>query len=327
MRETIYRLLRKTDNGDWISKGYDLFIMAVAFVSILPLTVKPSHQTGMFPEVVNTMEIVTVYILFMDYIFRWIVHDYISGDDSVWAFVRYPFTPFAIVDLLSLLPSIGLLGPGFMILRLLRIFKILHYSKSFQYMINVFRNERRTLLSVLLIALAYIFFSALVMFTYEPETFDNFFHALYWATTALTTVGYGDVYPKTQIGMLISMLSSLFGIAVIAMPAGIVTAGFIEEVSAEKERRGEDQNSEEQDREDQGRIERNSEEQHGKEQDSEEQHGNEQDSEERHKKEQNSEEQSSQEQHGKEQDSEEQNSEERNSGEQGREEEDADHEQ
>ncbi len=86
-----------------------------------------------------------------------------------------------------------------------------------------------------MIAIAYIFISALAMFAYEPDTFDSFFHALYWATTALTTVGYGDVYPVTDVGKLISMVSSLFGIAVIAMPAGIITSSFMEEISRDKE--------------------------------------------------------------------------------------------
>ncbi len=76
----------------------------------------------------------------------------------------------------------------------------------------------------------YIFVSGLIMFVNEPETFDNFFDALYSATTALTTVGYGDVYPTTDLGKFISMASSLFGIAVIALPAGIITGGFLEQI-------------------------------------------------------------------------------------------------
>ena len=112
---------------------------------------------------------------------------------------------------------------------------MLYYSKTFSYVANVFKNERKTLGYVLIIALAYIFVSALAMFAYEPDTFDNFFEALYWATTALTTVGYGDVYPVTEVGRLISMISSLFGIAVIAMPAGVVTAGFMDEIGRAKE--------------------------------------------------------------------------------------------
>ncbi|MEG0115428.1 MAG: potassium channel family protein, partial [Hydrogenoanaerobacterium sp.] len=85
-----------------------------------------------------------------------------------------------------------------------------------------------------IIAISYIFVSALAMFCYEPDTFDSFFDALYWATTALTTVGYGDVYPLTHVGQFISMASSLFGIAVIALPAGVITGGFMEEIANAK---------------------------------------------------------------------------------------------
>ena len=60
--------------------------------------------------------------------------------------------------------------------------------------------------------------------------FDSFFDALYWATTTLTTVGYGDVYPVSDLGRVISMLSSIFGIAVIALPSGVITAGYLEEL-------------------------------------------------------------------------------------------------
>ena len=120
---------------------------------------------------------------------------------------------------------------------MLRIFKAFHYSDSFTYIINAFKKEKRTLGSVLIIALAYIFVSALAMFSYEPETFDSFFDALYWATTALTTVGYGDVYPLSDVGKLISMISSLFGVAVISLPAGIITASFVEEINKAKEKR------------------------------------------------------------------------------------------
>lgn len=128
-----------------------------------------------------------------------------------------------------------------MILRLLRLTKILQYSTSFTYIMNVFKKEGKTLFSVLMIAIFYIFVSALVMFVHESaETFPTFFDALYWATTALTTVGYGDVYPHTQLGKLISMISSLFGVAIIAMPAGIVTGGFLEELNLHKVRKEED---------------------------------------------------------------------------------------
>ncbi|NCB09339.1 MAG: two pore domain potassium channel family protein, partial [Bacteroidia bacterium] len=73
----------------------------------------------------------------------------------------------------------------------------------------------------------YIMICALVMFSVEPESFNTFFDAVYWAVVTLTTVGYGDIYPVTVFGKVISMLSSLIGIAIIALPTGIVAAGYM----------------------------------------------------------------------------------------------------
>ena len=77
--------------------------------------------------------------------------------------------------------------------------------------------------------------SALVIFNVEPESFNNFFDAIYWATVSLTTVGYGDIYPVTTLGRVITMISSVFGIAIVALPAGIITAGYMTEIEKNKQ--------------------------------------------------------------------------------------------
>lgn len=235
MREQIYHLIRKANSHEKMSKLYNFMICGVAVLSVVPLMFKTTNT------LLEKIDLITVYILFMDYILRWIVADFtMKKHKGVWAFIIYPFTPLAILDLVSILPSLGLLGKGWRILRMFRITKLFRYSENFSYIANVFEKEKHTLMSVLAIALAYIFISALAMFSYEPETFDSFFDALYWATTALTTVGYGDVYPTTPVGQLISMISSIFGIAVIALPAGIVTGGFLEEINKRKEKEADD---------------------------------------------------------------------------------------
>ena len=76
--------------------------------------------------------------------------------------------------------------------------------------------------------------SALIIFNVEPESFDTLFDAIYWATVSLTTVGYGDIYPVTTAGRVITMLSSVFGIVVVALPAGIITAGYMNAINEEK---------------------------------------------------------------------------------------------
>lgn len=81
--------------------------------------------------------------------------------------------------------------------------------------------------------ITYIFISALIIFNVEPDTFKNFFDALYWSTISLITVGYGDIYTVSEIGKLITMISSILGVAIIARPVSIMTAGYLEEIEKE----------------------------------------------------------------------------------------------
>ena len=73
--------------------------------------------------------------------------------------------------------------------------------------------------------------SALIIISVEPDTFNSFFDAIYWATVSLTTVGYGDIYATSMTGKVITMVSSVFGIAIVALPAGIITAGYMDEIN------------------------------------------------------------------------------------------------
>ena len=84
-------------------------------------------------------------------------------------------------------------------------------------------------------AIGYVLIAALVVFNVEPDTFDSFFDAVYWATVSLTTVGYGDIYPVSSAGRLVTMISSFMGIAVVALPSGIITAGYMEDVKESKD--------------------------------------------------------------------------------------------
>lgn len=229
MRYRLYQIIERAGEGDRPSRIYDIFIVCVALLSLVPLMFKEWN------DVLQWWDLITVYLLLFDYVLRWLTNDFRSGKKGWRAAIAYPFRPMAIIDLLAILPSLGLIPAGFAVLRVLRVVRLLRYSRSLTLVTNVFAAEKDTLLSVLVLAIGYIFVSALVMFVYEPDTFDTFFGALYWATTALTTVGYGDVYPTSDVGKLISMVSSLFGVAIIALPAGIVTGGFLEELKKSNE--------------------------------------------------------------------------------------------
>lgn len=232
MRNQLYEMV-DAGGDDRPSVIYDSTMMVVIIASLMPMCFK-SQSTFLF-----WLDKFAAGVFIIDYIFRWITADYMYPRLKGRAFVIYPFTIWAIIDLLAILPSVTVLGTGFRILKILRllrtfrVIKFLRYSKSIRVIINVLKKEKEPLLAVCFMALGYIFLTALIMFSAEPETFENFFDALYWATTALTTVGYGDIYPVTDIGRLVSMVSSLAGIAVVALPAGIITAGYLSAIKSQ----------------------------------------------------------------------------------------------
>ena len=226
MRNQLYEMV-DAGGDDKPSVIYDTSMMIVIVASLLPMCFK-NQSTFLF-----WLDKSAAGIFIIDYFFRWITADYKFPKLKGRAFAAYPFTPWAIIDLLAILPSLTILGQGFRILKILRllrtfrVIKFFRYSKSIKVIIEVLKKEKEPLLAVCYMALGYIFVTALIMFSTEPDTFNNFYDALYWATTALTTVGYGDIYPVTDIGRLVSMVSSLAGIAVVALPSGIITAGYM----------------------------------------------------------------------------------------------------
>ena len=229
MRNRLYSLL----NGDgraamWYGRVMTILIVA----SLLPLCFKGSSP------ILETIEYACVLVFIVDYLARWATADLKIGKGAL-SFLIYPFTPMAIIDLLSILPVFNALNDALRTLRVLRLFralrafKLIRYSKSASAIAAVFEKQREALLAVLCLAIAYILVSALVIFNVEPDTFNTFFDAVYWAVVSLTTVGYGDLYPSSDVGRTIAMISSLMGVAVVALPSGIITAGLLDELRGE----------------------------------------------------------------------------------------------
>ena len=249
MRKRVYEIIEPSRKGDRPSLAYDIFMLIAITASIVPLMFVEDTQAF------RVIEQITVTIFILDYLLRWMTADYRMGKKA-WSFVLYPFTGWAIVDLLSILPGLSVLSRGFKILRvtrllrILRLVKFIRYTEKIQVLGKVIRKEKGVLLTVLGIAVFYVFLTALIMFNAEPHVnpvtgatvFEDFFDALYWATVTLTTVGYGDLTPVTDIGRLVSMLSSLFGVAIIALPSGVITARYLEELRSQRNRNPKDDN-------------------------------------------------------------------------------------
>jgi len=247
MRKRIYEIIEKAAFEDHLSRVYDIVLIAAIIVSLIPLTFK--HELWWF----RITDKVTVVIFIIDYILRLITADYKYGNHSWKSFVRYPFSPMALIDLISILPSLTIMNNLFKLLRTfrllrtislvratrvtktIRVLKTVRYSRSASIFNRIVRESRNALTVVMLFVISYIFLTALIVFNLEPQVFRHFVDALYWSTLTLTTVGYGDIVPQTLVGKLITMCSSFVGIAVIALPSGIFSASYITILNRERE--------------------------------------------------------------------------------------------
>lgn len=237
VRKRVYEIIEVAETGDFWSTFYDIFMMTTISISLVPLVTKSNAA------VFQWIELVTTLLFVIDYGLRFWTAD-LKLKRATRSFLLYPITPMAVIDLVSILPSLSFVGNGFRlfkILRLLRtlraarVFKFFRYSQSIQMIENVFRKQKESLLAVCGLVVAYILISALIIFSVEQDTFESFFEAIYWSTISLTTIGYGDICAVSILGKIITMISSIFGIAVVALPAGILTAGYVHELE-EKQR-------------------------------------------------------------------------------------------
>jgi voltage-gated potassium channel len=229
-------------NESLISRLYDWLMLLAIVIGIIPLMFREQYRLFWY------FDLFSGSCFIIDYIFRWITADLNSNKKGFVAYLYYPFTPMAVIDLLTILPTLNLLSPTFKVMRFSRLLKVLRVIKFIRYfeplgiILSVIRKQKKILCTVLSLAVFYVFITALIMFNAEEEIdprtgqylFRNFFDAFYWAASTLTTVGYGDIYPISDLGRTISIISSMVGIAIIALPSGIVTAGYMDELKNRK---------------------------------------------------------------------------------------------
>ena len=244
MRRRIFEVIEVAEDKDILSKVYDVFMMIVIIISLIPIASKRSDGAFGF------IELFTTIIFIIDYVLRLVTSDH-KLKKGGRSFLIYPFTPIAIIDLLSILPTFNFIKDVFKLTRLVRLLKIIRVVKVVRYfeplriVMAVIKKQRVVLATVLALALFYVFITALIMFNAEQQIdpadgeylFDTFFDAFYWASCTLTTVGYGDIYPISTIGRVISIISSIVGIAIIALPSGIITAGYMDEAKERRKKR------------------------------------------------------------------------------------------
>jgi voltage-gated potassium channel len=195
----------------------------------------------------HAFDVASVVIFTIEYVLRvWSCNHDHKYKHSFYGRIRYILTPGALIDLLAILPFyihvvVGLDLRVLRLLRLMRFLRLFHltaFMHSAQLVRNVFKSRANDLkLSFVIVSFLIIIASCLVYFaehSTQPEKFSSIPATVWWAIVTITTTGYGDMIPITPLGQTITSIISLIGVAVVALPAGIITAGFLEEIRKAK---------------------------------------------------------------------------------------------
>ena len=209
-----------------------------------------SHESvrKSFGDFFYFFELVSIVIFSLEYLYR---ISYSFTNNGLKGVLNYIFSFFGLIDLISILPFylnqfINLDGRFLRILRLFRLTRIFKFgrdSNSLKLFTKALVSVREQLLFTLFLSALTILFSASAIYYLEneaqPDKFSSITESIWWATISLATVGYGDVYPITVGGKIFATIISLVGIGVVAIPTGVISASFVEEIYKERLKRKE----------------------------------------------------------------------------------------
>ncbi|MDE5909745.1 MAG: ion transporter [Lachnospiraceae bacterium] len=237
-KKRIFDIIQIGSREDFISRAFDIFIVAVIFVNIGVLFLGTFEELQRYASLFKWAEAVTVFLFCIEYGLRIWTAEYLYPDKSrakaVWRFVC---SFDGVVDLFTILPFFFL--SGFVAFRMLRVVRIFHlfrinaYYDSFHVITSVLYEKRNQIISSVFIILILMMASSLCMYSAEhevqPEVFNNAFSGMWWSISTILTVGYGDIYPVTVLGRVMAIFISFLGVGAVAIPTGIISAGFVEQ--------------------------------------------------------------------------------------------------
>ncbi|MCR5182494.1 MAG: ion transporter [Clostridia bacterium] len=243
MRKRIFEIIQIGQVSDRISRGFDYFIMANIILNILVVILDTFDELSAYNQIFRWIEIITTIVFLVEYILRiWtadLLYPRMSRGKAVGRFIM---SFDGIVDLFTIIPVFFLSGA--VAFRMLRVVRILHLFRinskydSFHAILSIIYKKKAQLASSLFIIFILMLASSICMYSAEheaqPEVFKNAFSGFWWSVTTILTIGYGDIYPVTIAGTIIAIIMSFLGVGAVAIPTGIISAGFVEQYEKEK---------------------------------------------------------------------------------------------
>ena len=247
IKQKIYYTI-DTDLGDLPSKIFNIFLIILIFLNVLAIILNSIQTLNLkYSNIFYTFEIISVIIFSIEYLLRlWTCNLNPAYKGRLKGRVKYIFSSMVLIDLVAILPFyIPMIIPidlrflrVIRLVRIFRIFKLGRYSESLQMLGRILRKKKSELIVTFFVVILLIIISSSLIYEFEreaqPEKFSSIPISMWWAIVTLTTVGYGDVYPVTIIGKILSSVIALLGIGLFALSPGILSSGMVEELQREK---------------------------------------------------------------------------------------------
>lgn len=251
IKRRVFEIIQTSNGHDIASSVFDWCIIVLIVFNVV-LAILDTYNT--VPQNVRQafyhVEIVSIIIFTIEYALRVWTAELLYEDEKIprhKSRIKYIFSFMALIDLFAILPfylpfiiTINLRVLRMLrLLRLLRLLKVNRYTSALSTIGNVIKRKSAQLLSAMLVVIILMIMASILMYSVEhdaqPEVFQNAFSGFWWAVATLTTVGYGDIFPITIVGKVLGAVIAILGIGLVAVPTGIISAGFVENISHEKE--------------------------------------------------------------------------------------------
>lgn len=240
-KQKIFDILQIGHSINKKGRIFDIFITFVILINLFATIYGTFNSSIPYKTTLYYIELFTVIIFTVEYVLRiWTAEFLYPKETSFKAKIKYIFSFLGLVDFLTILiffiPST--FSAGMAALKMLRVMKLFHlfktnkYNDSLNIIVEVLKDKKEQILTSIFLIGIMMITSSMIMYSIEnpvqPDKFENAFSGIWWSVSTLLTVGYGDIYPITTIGKIMAILISFLGVGLVAIPTGIISAGFVE---------------------------------------------------------------------------------------------------
>lgn len=245
VKKRIFEIIQIGSKNDVASVLFDMVIVIAIFLNLISMLLLTFDELESYAAVLQMIEMITIILFTVEYFLRVWTAEYLYPEKTkIMAVLSFVVSIYGLIDFFTIFPyylsaslPMGIAAFRFFrVIRIFRLFRINAQYDAFNVIIEVINEKKEQIISSVCLILIFTVASSLCMYNVEheaqPEVFKNAFSGIWWSVSTLLTVGYGDIYPVTMFGRVLAIIISFLGVGMVAIPTGIISAGFVEKYTA-----------------------------------------------------------------------------------------------